>query len=225
MNYRDPRLRAILAGEYVLGTLPARARARFERLLRFDADLARLAGEWAERFAAIDEAEAIAPPARVWRAIEARTRPARAPGIRFALPIPRLALLAAATILLALALNLAGVGLLPPPSPHVVAVLADRDGQPAWLVTEDRSRTRLAVEAVRAQPIDSAHAFELWAIADAKPVPMGLIAASLHARESFPASVLPKNGALLAVSLEPPGGSPTGLPTGPVLYKGAVLSD
>ncbi len=31
-------------------------------------------------------------------------------------------------------------------------------------------------------------------------------------------------GALLAVSLEPPGGAPTGLPTGPVVYQGAIFA-
>jgi anti-sigma-K factor RskA len=36
------------------------------------------------------------------------------------------------------------------------------------------------------------------------------------------ASVVPQS-AVLAVSIEPPGGSPTGLPTGPVRYKGSVL--
>ena len=30
--------------------------------------------------------------------------------------------------------------------------------------------------------------------------------------------------AALAVSLEPPGGSPTGKPTGPVLYQGRLLA-
>ena len=38
------------------------------------------------------------------------------------------------------------------------------------------------------------------------------------------AAQLPPPGDLLAVSLEPAGGSPTGLPTGPVLSHGKVLS-
>ncbi|HEX9812535.1 MAG TPA: hypothetical protein VGA88_10670 [Burkholderiales bacterium] len=36
MNYRNPKLRDMLAGEYVLGTLTGRARRRFEELLRDD---------------------------------------------------------------------------------------------------------------------------------------------------------------------------------------------
>ena len=39
MNYNNPELRDVLAGEYVLGTLRGKARARFERLLAMDASL------------------------------------------------------------------------------------------------------------------------------------------------------------------------------------------
>ena len=37
-----------------------------------------------------------------------------------------------------------------------------------------------------------------------------------------PAGQALQNIPALAVSLEPPGGSPTGLPTGPVLYSGPI---
>jgi len=30
-------------------------------------------------------------------------------------------------------------------------------------------------------------------------------------------------GVVMAVSIEPPGGSPTGAPTGPVVYTGSIL--
>jgi anti-sigma-K factor RskA len=39
----------------------------------------------------------------------------------------------------------------------------------------------------------------------------------------FNAKDLPAPGGVLAVSLEPPSGSPTGLPTGPVLFQGKVI--
>jgi anti-sigma-K factor RskA len=37
------------------------------------------------------------------------------------------------------------------------------------------------------------------------------------------AAQLPPPGGVLAVSLEPPGGSPSGAPTGPVLYQGKMI--
>jgi anti-sigma-K factor RskA len=74
MNYRDPKLRDLLAGEYAMGLLPRRARARFERLMASDAELQRLVADWQERLAPIDgTAPAVAPPRRIWRAIEQGT--------------------------------------------------------------------------------------------------------------------------------------------------------
>ena len=64
-------------------------------------------------------------------------------------------------------------------------------------------------------------ALELWAVpGQGAPRSLGLISAS-------GASVVKKNKvpagtAALAVSLEPPGGSTTGAPTGPVLYVGKL---
>src|SRR5258708_6006763 len=74
MNYADPRLRDMLAGEYVMATLPRRARARFERLMAADPALARLVGEWQERLMPLDAtADPVAPPPQIWRAIESAT--------------------------------------------------------------------------------------------------------------------------------------------------------
>jgi anti-sigma-K factor RskA len=56
------------------------------------------------------------------------------------------------------------------------------------------------------------------------PRSLGLIPASGigRVRLPVPAGTALQNIPALAVSLEPAGGSPTGLPTGPVLYTGAV---
>jgi anti-sigma-K factor RskA len=51
------------------------------------------------------------------------------------------------------------------------------------------------------------------------------MAAAGTARLQFPPELVPAlANATLAVSLEPAGGSPTGLPTGPVLYSGRVVA-
>lgn len=68
------------------------------------------------------------------------------------------------------------------------------------------------------------HSLELWYIGDDKPPrPMGLIDKS-PATMSIPAGA-GGAGATFAVSVEPPGGSTTGAPTGPVVYKGTLIQE
>ena len=140
MKYDDPKLRSILAGEYVLGTMPPRTRARFERLMRFDAGLARLVGDWAERLGPVDAtAPKAEPSARVWAAIEARTKPAALKPAGFGLSFWRGLALGAAAVAAALLIFISTSTHAPP---TVVAVLADKDSRPGWIVTEDRRRKR-----------------------------------------------------------------------------------
>jgi anti-sigma-K factor RskA len=229
MNYLDPEKRSILAGEYVLGTLPEAVRANFERAMRFDASLARLVGEWADRFSAVDDTlQPVKPPARVWRAIAARTAPlnvkrtgAWTESLHFWRGLTVGALAVAAALLIVLGITIMS----PTPELRVVSVVSDKDGQPAWIIHEDKARATLVVDTVRNQTIDAQHAFELWVIADNKPEPLGVIPSKTEGHVSVPKASIPKNGVVFAVSLEPPGGSPTGAPTGPVLYQGKVLKN
>ncbi|TIV86584.1 MAG: anti-sigma factor, partial [Mesorhizobium sp.] len=65
--------------------------------------------------------------------------------------------------------------------------------------------------------------FELWMIEGKNaPVSMGVIPAGQTARMAVTPAVQQKlaQGDVLAVSLEPSGGSPTGQPTGPVVAAG-----
>ena len=68
---------------------------------------------------------------------------------------------------------------------------------------------------------------ELWLIpADGKPRPLGLLSADRSVTIAVPADLaaLTIRNAVLAVSLEPPGGSPTGQPTGPVIAQGKLTN-
>jgi anti-sigma-K factor RskA len=68
---------------------------------------------------------------------------------------------------------------------------------------------------------------ELWLIAgDAAPVSLGVLPEAASARLDVPDPVRDAvaPGAVLAVSDEPPGGSPTGQPTGAVLATGEITS-
>ena len=68
---------------------------------------------------------------------------------------------------------------------------------------------------------------ELWAIpADGKPISLGVIPAGSKGKVELSEAqkALIGQPIALAVSLEPKGGSPTGQPTGPVLYQGALAA-
>jgi anti-sigma-K factor RskA len=228
MRYDSPELREQLAAEYMLGTMPVLVRRRFERLLTTDATLRRAVEDWNARFDPIDlddfddtEEE---PPAHVWRAVERRLAlPQKAPprpGWLSSLAFWRAATFAAAALAAAVVIY---VGVRPnPAAPSVVAVLSNDKGDAAWIALGGARGGDVDVAPIRSVAIDAAHAFELWAIKDGKPQPLGLLTPEPGRPLAVQASLVPADG-LLAISLEPSGGSPTGLPTGPVQYKGAVL--
>ncbi len=225
MRYDSPELREKLAAEYVLGTMPALVRQRFERLLAADPELRRAVEDWHARFDPINYGAPVRePPARVWRAIERRLalpgQPAMRTGWLDSLAFWRGATIAAAALATAIVLY---VAVRPAPAPAtVVAILSDDKGEPGWIALGGEHGSDVEVAPVGQIAIDAGHAFELWAIAGGTPHPLGLLQPETGHPLAVQAALVPANG-VLAVSLEPVGGSPTGLPTGPVQYKGAVL--
>jgi anti-sigma-K factor RskA len=186
--------------------------------MRDDGALVRLVGDWEDRFATLDDGLApVVPPTRVWRAIAARTAP----------PVPfrhRVALwrgVAGLSWAASLAL-LAWIVWAPTPPARVLAVLGTQGGQPAWVALSGPGR-EARITVAGAPPVDATHDYELWAIAGAAPRPLGVLPREPGAVLALPGDALP-GGGVLAVSLEPRGGSPTGLPTGPVLWQGRVLA-
>jgi anti-sigma-K factor RskA len=230
MRYEDPELREQLAAEYVLGTMPSRSRRRFERLMAGDPALTRTVAAWADRFAPIDTTTpAEEPPARVWRAVEARIAagaapPAAAHGWFGSLAFWRGLSIAACTAAAGLIIYIAAFpGRPEPPIPAVVAVLADQSGDPSWIAIAGPQKGEVSISPVQSQAEDTRRSFELWGIVGGAPRPLGLLQPQSGSAAVIRAAQLPLPGDLLAVSLEPRGGSPTGLPTGPVLSRGKVL--
>jgi anti-sigma-K factor RskA len=229
MRYESLELRRRLAAEYTLGTMPSLARRRFERLMAEDPALARLVGEWADRLAPLDDVAPTAePPSRVWRAIERRiadgmgTAPASSPGWFGSLAFWRGLALAAATAAAGLFIYVAAFSGRAP-VPHVLAVLSGRGGVPGWVAVTGPKPGEVSFSAVTPAREPKPQAFELWSITAGAPRPLGLLPQNPGTAVTFSLAQLPAPGGVLAVSLEPPGGSPTGLPTGPVLYQGKVL--
>jgi anti-sigma-K factor RskA len=230
MRYDDPELRQRLAAEYVLGTLPARSRRRLESLVAGDPALAQAIGAWADRLAPIDAAmPAEQPPARLWRAIEAgiaapKAAPVSAGGWFGSLAFWRGLAVAGCAAAVVLAVYIAAFsGRIGPSAPIVVAVLADQNGDPSWIATAGPQKGEVSISAIGARAQDKSHSLELWGITGGTPRPLKLLSQQPGAGAVIRDTQVPPPGDLLAVSLEPPGGSPTGLPTGPVVSKGKVL--
>jgi anti-sigma-K factor RskA len=106
-----------------------------------------------------------------------------------------------------------------------VAVLQKDASSPAFLLTVDLEKRSLSVRKVGAEQ-QAGQSYELWLIAERAPAPrsLGVIGENeytVHRGLSFDAPTL--HNATYAVSLEPPGGSPTGAPTGPVVFTGKLV--
>lgn len=230
MDYLKPQRLDELAAEYVLGTLSRAARARMTRLARGNETVAAALRSWEGRLLPLLESlPPVSPPERVWPAILGRIQDSReSASIWTNLGLWRGLTLAG----FATALALVVVLLTPRPETAMetlVAVLAGQDARPALVVSADRSGRTLTLKAVAPiQPV-SDRVLQLWALPEqGAPRSLGLIPVSgagagvVRVNLPTPAGQALQNIPALAVSLEPPGGSPTGLPTGPVLYSGPI---
>jgi anti-sigma-K factor RskA len=220
----DPAERDALAGEYVLGTLDAREARAVEQAMAADPEFQALVEAWEARLAPLTAlALPESPPPGLWDRIEATLdgeRPA-APAPPVAAP-PRLwrfwALGASAV-----AAGLAAVLVLRPvPSAPLMTVLLTQQDQPAWLVEADGGALRLA--ALNPQPVPTDRVMQLWALPQGATAPTSLGLIRTPERYSVtPTTIRPEPGMLIEITLEPPGGSPTGRPTGPILFIGRLL--
>ncbi|MET0217481.1 MAG: anti-sigma factor [Burkholderiales bacterium] len=234
MRYQNPELRDKLAAEYVLGTLHGLARARFRRLLRYDPALRRTVEDWEARFLPMALATPdVVPPERVWEKIRARIEgPWREParqGLWQSLSLWRGVAALASVAALALAILLVQGPKTEPPM--MIVVMNDKEAQPriavSWL-PEERGKRMLRVRVMGHQKMEPGTAWELWCLpgGDKPPLSMGLITADGEQVLEVPRNLWPvlDRADGLAMSVEPKGGSPTGLPTGPVLYHGARVT-
>lgn len=237
----NERLLDKLAAEYVLGTLKGGARRRFEGLWRTEPQVRRVTAQWQDRLHPIAQfSPAVTPPPQLWHAIASHLKlgvespTARKQsfwrGLRDDLGFWRglgMASTALATILIAvLATRAPGISTnTGAPQTSYVAMLADDRAQPVAVVTGDERNHRLMVKIVLPQTIAADRSLELWAVPKAGPPrSLGLVDASASVALQLPADTTPQTVALLAISLEPKGGSPNrSAPTGPIIYKGAWL--
>lgn len=227
-----------LAGELALGVLDpaahAAARARSAAEPAFAAEVA----AWEARLAPlIDQVAPVEPPAGVWRRIAmqlgvdptAARRPRLTEGVGFWRAVAAVTSAVAAACLVALVtlprpqpIPVTPPPAIPAPRPMAVARLQEEGGTALFIATLDPATHRLVVApaTVTASPV---HSHELWLLpAAGPPRSLGIVSADRPLTLTVPAELAA--GAALAVSAEPLGGSPTGLPTGPVVAQGRLES-
>jgi anti-sigma-K factor RskA len=201
-----------LAAEYVLGTLRYRARRRFERWL-LSPQVGALVKAWEERLAGLEPQLApVAPPVTVWHGIENKLelrRLNRRPAVRW--------MAIAASLIFFVAV---GVFITRPPAQPPLTALSSLQTDPQTIywrveVLGDSRELNLHVHLVHDLPPGKSH--ELWALPEGggAPVSLGLLP---HTGDHHRVLNDAQRAALasskqIAVSLEPKGGSPTGVPT------------
>ncbi len=209
----------LLAAEYVLGTLdPGEARVAADRAEQ-DAGFAARVTAWQNRLAPLALlADPVPPPALLWDRIDAASGGAK-PTSRAAVVWNNVTLWRGATAAgFALAASLAFLMLTRNPPP-VVATLLPPGAGGAAIVVEHPAPGQLRFFASAGVSAGAGHDLELWALPEGATRPVSLGVLPPGGRDVRLALNVPTK---LMVSLEPVGGSPTGLPTGPVVYQGQV---
>lgn len=221
--------RSQIAAEYVLGTLRGAARQRFERMIQEDPLLWQEVAFWERRLGALGEAlPEMAPPARVWAAIEAEIGNDRAVSA-VAKPtglLQRLGFWRGFSLLASgLAAALLVVLLLPREpdfAPVQVATLSSEQSDAAWLVRVGADG-RGDITPIGTPMPPPGRAFELWLLRGNDNPPLSLGVAGATGRQAVAVPATARDGIGFAISIEPPGGSPTGAPTGPVVFVGNLV--
>lgn len=231
-----------LAADYVMGLLDPAEEAKAERLMSTDESFAKAVSAWRERLADFDStAEPVDPSSTLWGRISEtiaappspdRKSDTRVPlwdNIRFWRAAAISGALAASMLLVAAVTGLVtsqqlrtDLAELSQRKPVYVAVLVSDTTKEAGAIVNAFADGR--VELVPLRPIDvpPGRTLQVWTLWDRAvgPKPVGLTGQS-HTMQldlkSLPTTVQDQ---LFEITLEPEGGSPTGKPTGPILFKG-----
>jgi anti-sigma-K factor RskA len=224
-DHSGPHDDELIAAEYALGVLSGAERADAARRLAHEPGFARLVSAWEERLAPlVAEIDEVSPPPLVWDRIAAalpsqsETRSGLWSSLMFWRGFGLVSALAAASLALVIYF-----GAVSRHEPLVAAI--DGGGHHHFVATVDAKRTTVAVMPAAFAGDVNGRVPELWLIpADGKPRALGLLQADHAVTLAMPAALSPlaTSNSVLAVSLEPQGGSPTGQPTGPVIASGKL---
>ena len=232
-----PDERDQLAAELALGVLVGDDLVQARALFADDPQFRASVGEWLGRLGALlEEVPPSEPREDVWRAIEDRVRARGAKNdnvwvTRRQLNIWRGVAAAASALAASLAIVMLTQPqqLTPPATVHapapMIAMLGDEQKGGLMVASWNPADSSLKVAAAAEIPADPSHSHELWVIpVDGTPRSLGTISAQAKVQMRVEPNLSRelKEGSTLAVSVEPVGGSPTGLPTGPVVASGKL---
>ena len=222
-----------LAAEHALGVLTARERAAAELRMAREPDFAAKVEAWRERLAPLAEGVApVAAPAGLWPRI-VRSLPANDNQVSVlrrmkfwrGATMGSLGLAVASLAMVAVLATRPPQVITPVPAPMMNARLMTNGGQPLFLAAYDPERKSVLVASLVPPGTDPNHSHELWLIpADGKPRSLGLVEPG--ASKSMPISdemaAMATEGASMAVTVEPAGGSLLDGPSGPVAAVGKL---
>lgn len=235
MTQPVPDEEQLLYAEYALGVLEASERTRVEQAMQRDPRVAASVATWEIRLAPLnDDVTPVDPPPHIWYQLRDRLAAQTGPSsrrLRDRVPFWRsLALGGWLTGGVAVA-ALVTVMLLPAgPADSLkgataLAALSQTGGSVQWTAFLNAEQRRLAMVPVPALTIAPDRSAELWLIPPgASPVSMGVLPVDRPVTVALSQALYGQivDGAVLAVTLEPKGGSPTGAPTGKVLSSGPL---
>jgi len=228
-----------LAAEHVLGLLEGDELGIAERMMHTDAEFRASVEQWRRRFSEWDETAPDLPAEdALWRRIESglgtmgvhaatpaptTSSPGLLKGLWESLAFWRYLGMGAAMAALLLAIAAGVLAEKASRQPVLVAVLLTDANRPgAVLSTFADGRAELVP--LGDMTIPHNHSIQVWTFPDPKgaPVSVGVVHAARTVLLNLEKLPQPQSNQLFAISVEPLAGSPTGLPTGPVVMKGTA---
>lgn len=214
-----------LIGDYVLGTLEGDDRVAFEAALRTDPTLSAEIDSFAARLSALDDTATPQPvPEGLWSRVETLLdqRPAAVPPLKRRASMPPWFALAASVVVAGGLGFLAGQSAQPEATrPVVIAVLVS-DTQHPGAIVEAFANNSVHIIPLEAVDVPLGKILEVWTKPNEEIGPVSLGRFLKPDQIILPAIALPlpQGGQLYEITLEDAPGSPTGKPTGPILFKG-----
>lgn len=218
----------VLAGEYVLGVLSLEDRQKVERRMRSDRQFAAIVSRWEQNLSGFnDDYDMAAPSAAIFPKVERRVFAHAAFGGQFWHSLLLWRAVAFGSLFLAagvLVFTLTNGTPQPVPGKLLTASLAGQGSPINLLANYDIASGQLKVAPVAAgQPGEKS--LELWLIRGSDPAEaLGILPQTGEGELTLPSEIHARltEGAIIAVSVEPFGGSPTGKPTGNVVASGTI---